>query len=508
MKKYDYIRMFLLFISYLAFLPLSFFLYNGRTSLYVEVFGENQQYSSLPTVNLILYIILIGLGISVLVQFGCIFFTPESKTEKRSILLDLPMSDALCLAYLLDYALSLLFVVLLSHGKIGIGAVTTVYIIIVLLHLLILIAPSPRHEKIPEPVREEEVDPHALEQYSSYLTKLADKSESPALKETLLELSTRLDQIDPTLSGEIDLLETELGAKCVSLENAIIGHQSTKITLMTREFKDLTARIDGKLSAALYALKGESFSQTNNDIAEGLMDEILDELGLENEEDIVGQNKPLDCDLRFVKAVRFADPTYKEVLEGYNRTVRQRLEKELHDAEAFRRRLHQRIRMAILMSYGVLLALLLTTGLVRAFVTQPGGFYYKNNGDGTLTILGYNPQYGEIVEIPAEIGGKKVVEIGKNAFLQVTTVTEITVPDGVTTISLQAFRGMTHLQTLYLPKSLETIGGYVFKDDWRVNVYYDGDRETWETVFHIKTGNTDLNDENVHCTDDVTENGT
>ncbi|MGM9680803.1 MAG: leucine-rich repeat domain-containing protein [Eubacteriales bacterium] len=506
MKKNDLIRMTLLFISYIAFLPLAFFLYNGRTSLYVEVFGENQQYSSLPTALLIVYTILIGLGISVLFQFGCFFFTPDNKPEKRSILLDLPMSDALGLAYLPNYALSLLFLVLMTNGKIGFGVILTVYILMILLHLLIVLAPPPKHEKIPDPVKEEKIDPHALEQYSSYLTGLAEKSESPALNTALQELTSRLDQIDPTLSVEIDLLETELSAKCVTLENTIIGHQSSKIPILTREFKDLTSRIDDKLSAALYARKGESFSQTNNEIAEGLMDEILDDLNLENEEDIVGHNKPLDCDLRFVKAVRFADPDYKEVLEGYNRTIRQRLEKQISDAQAAGARLRTKVQQGILIGYGVVLALLLTAGLVRAFVTQPGGFYYKENENGTLTILGYNTQYGDKVEIPSEIRGKTVVEIGKNAFLQATSITEITVPDTVTAISMQAFRGMTHLESLYLPGSLESISGYVFKGDSRVHVYFDGDREKWDAVFNIKTGNSDLDvDNNVHCTDDPKE---
>lgn len=502
MKKNDFVRMLLLFISYLAFLPISFFLYNGRTSLYMEVFGENQQYSSLPTALLILFTILIGLGISVLVQFGNLFFMPEGRPEKRSILLDLPMSDALCLAYLLNYALSLLFLILLTNGKIGFVPVLVVYILMTLLHLLILLAPSLRHDPIPDPIKEEEVDPHMLEQYGSYLTGLSEKTESPALKTVLLELVSRLDQIDPTLSGEMDILETELSAKCVSLENAIIGHNSTKITLLTREFKELNDRIDSKLSAALYALKGESFSRQSNEIAEGLIDEILDDLGLENEEDIIGHSKPLDCDLRFVKAVRFADPAYKEVLEGYNRTIRQRLEKEVSDAKAASRRLHLKIRKSILICYGVLLVLLMTAGLIRAFVTQPGGYYYKNNKNGTLTILGYNPQYGDKVEIPAEIGGKKVVEIGKNAFFMNTSVTEVTVPNGVTTISIQAFRGMSNLESLYLPKSLESISGYVFKDDFRVNVYFEGDREAWETIFRIQTGNTDLKNDRIHCADD------
>lgn len=506
MKKNDYIRMTLLFISYIVFLPLAFFLYNGRTSLYVEAFGENQQYSSLPTALLILYTILIGLGISVLFQFGYFFFAPDNKPEKRSILLDLPMSDALGLAYLPDYALSLLFLVLMTNGKIGFGVILTVYILIFLLHLLIVIAPSPIHEKIPDPVKEEKIDPQALEKYSSYLTTLAEKSESPALKTALAELTSRLDQIDPTHSVEIDFLETDLSAKCVTLENAIIGHQSSKIPILTREFMDLTSRIDDKMSAALYAKKGEDFALTSNEIAEGLMDEILDDLNLDNEEDIVGHNTPLDCDLRFVKAIRFATPDYKEVLEGYNHTIRRRLEQKIADEQARRAHLRTFVQRGILIGYGVVLALLLTTGLIRAFVTQPGGFYFKENENGTLTILGYNPQYGEKVEIPSEIRGKTVVEIGKNAFLQATAITDLTVPDTVTTISMQAFRSMTHLQTLYLPGSLESISGYVFKGDSRVHVYFDGEREKWNAVFNIKTGNSDLDvDNNVHCTDDPRE---
>lgn len=45
------------------------------------------------------------------------------------------------------------------------------------------------------------------------------------------------------------------------------------------------------------------------------------------------------------------------------------------------------------------------------------------------------------------------------------TITSISLPDGVTTISQHAFYGLTELKTVYLPDTLKTIGSYAFYGD-------------------------------------------
>lgn len=103
-----------------------------------------------------------------------------------------------------------------------------------------------------------------------------------------------------------------------------------------------------------------------------------------------------------------------------------------------------------------------------------------------IVIRHYNGR-GGIVEIPAEINGLPVAEIGTEAFKGCETLTEIHVTDGVTKIcdrafslcrrlkkikisaavekiSLSAFFACSSLQTVQLPDSLIEIGEFAFAD--------------------------------------------
>lgn len=101
-----------------------------------------------------------------------------------------------------------------------------------------------------------------------------------------------------------------------------------------------------------------------------------------------------------------------------------------------------------------------------------------------VVIRHYKGQ-GKIVEIPAEINGLPIAEIGTEAFNSCKTLTEIHVTDGVTKIcdrafslcsrltkikisaalekiSLSAFFACSSLRTVQLPDSLTDIGEYAF----------------------------------------------
>ncbi len=77
-------------------------------------------------------------------------------------------------------------------------------------------------------------------------------------------------------------------------------------------------------------------------------------------------------------------------------------------------------------------------------------FTYKVVGDG-IKITGFTGEYTKYMEIPAEIDGKPVVEIGWQAFFNGAAnkaVYAIKLPDSVTTIGGQAFRALVHLHTV------------------------------------------------------------
>ena len=82
-----------------------------------------------------------------------------------------------------------------------------------------------------------------------------------------------------------------------------------------------------------------------------------------------------------------------------------------------------------------------------------------NNGE--VTITGYTGT-GGVVEIPATIGGVAVTQIGNEAFKNVTSITNLTLPSSVTTIGEKAFEGCTQLTSISIPNSVATIGQFAF----------------------------------------------
>lgn len=69
-------------------------------------------------------------------------------------------------------------------------------------------------------------------------------------------------------------------------------------------------------------------------------------------------------------------------------------------------------------------------------------------------VTAYNGSATSIT-IKATEGGEKVVSIAKNTFDDVrTTVTEICIEEGIQSVEVGAFDGMTALQTLVLPSTI------------------------------------------------------
>ena len=83
--------------------------------------------------------------------------------------------------------------------------------------------------------------------------------------------------------------------------------------------------------------------------------------------------------------------------------------------------------------------------------------------DGTLEITKYVGNSATCV-IPSEIDGKKVTQIGYNAFSSRTELTSITIPDGVTIIGNSAFSDCTSLETVTIPNSVTQIYPRAFYD--------------------------------------------
>jgi len=106
--------------------------------------------------------------------------------------------------------------------------------------------------------------------------------------------------------------------------------------------------------------------------------------------------------------------------------------------------------------------LILAAGTVFAEVKTSGDWKYTINqkGDGVITdYLGS----GADLEIPTEIDGITIREIGREAFLENKTLTSIVIPDSVTTIGNQAFHLCENLAVVKLGDSVENIDDSAFR---------------------------------------------
>jgi hypothetical protein len=97
----------------------------------------------------------------------------------------------------------------------------------------------------------------------------------------------------------------------------------------------------------------------------------------------------------------------------------------------------------------------------RCFGQTYNGFKYTVRGQA-VTITGYTGPAGPVT-IPSTIPGVgSVISIGNVAFSDCTSLTSVTMPDGVTNIGASAFYGCTSLTSVTIPDSVTSIGVYAF----------------------------------------------
>ena len=105
------------------------------------------------------------------------------------------------------------------------------------------------------------------------------------------------------------------------------------------------------------------------------------------------------------------------------------------------------------------------------------------------------------VDIPAELGGKPVTEIGDYAFAFCSSLTEVTIPEGVTSIRDSVFEGCSSLREVTIPKSVTSIESHAFYNCGALaTVYYGGTQEDWDALKKsISEYNTLLLNANIIC---------
>lgn len=105
------------------------------------------------------------------------------------------------------------------------------------------------------------------------------------------------------------------------------------------------------------------------------------------------------------------------------------------------------------------IGVLLVMGGAALYAQAEADFNTEAEGNGVV-ISGYKGKGGDVV-IPATIGGKAVVGIGKEAFVK-SGVTSVTIPEGVISIGAGAFAVCAGLTSVTIPGSVTGIGRSAF----------------------------------------------
>ena len=151
-----------------------------------------------------------------------------------------------------------------------------------------------------------------------------------------------------------------------------------------------------------------------------------------------------------------------------------------------------------------------------------GDMVYQASDDAATLVCYFGAD--SKVDIPAELGGKPVTEIGEWAFAYYSSLTEVTIPEGVTSIRAFAFRscssltkaiipeGVTSigkgaflscrsLTEVTIPKSVTSIGELAFYGcEALATVYYGGTQEDWDALKkNIGEDNDPLLNANIIC---------
>jgi len=146
---------------------------------------------------------------------------------------------------------------------------------------------------------------------------------------------------------------------------------------------------------------------------------------------------------------------------------------------------------------------------VRAEALKEGDYEYTVLDGGTAAVSKYTGTDTKIV-LPAELDGKKVIEIGTGAFKDNKNLQEIELANGVASIGTEAFRGCSNLQKIIIPNGVSALLDGIFADCTSLTevtlpnsvrstqgafggcksiqkVYYSGTLEQWEQIENLDT---------------------
>jgi len=133
--------------------------------------------------------------------------------------------------------------------------------------------------------------------------------------------------------------------------------------------------------------------------------------------------------------------------------------------------------------YIALVAVLFIMAFPQSAYADTGNFTYIITESGVV-ITGYEGEDSNL-NIPKEIEGLTVVEIGENAFSDSVTLTDIVIPEGITNIGDSAFDNCTNLVGVRFSGDAPTIGDLVFRNcSTDLVIYYDPDKNGFDNPWN------------------------
>jgi serine/threonine protein kinase len=87
---------------------------------------------------------------------------------------------------------------------------------------------------------------------------------------------------------------------------------------------------------------------------------------------------------------------------------------------------------------------------------------YRFNRDGTAHVIGY-VGVGEVINIPAQVAGRRVTGIADFALQSNSQIREVTIAEGVEMLGSFAFKWCSQLESIKLPSTLKVIGPWAFE---------------------------------------------
>ena len=103
-------------------------------------------------------------------------------------------------------------------------------------------------------------------------------------------------------------------------------------------------------------------------------------------------------------------------------------------------------------------------GLATRASAATSGYYTYTVSNGKATIAAGNKSLKGNVTIPSKLGGYPVTAIGDSAFINLSGIKSVTIPNSVTRIGYNAFNGCTGLASIKIPDSVSSISSDAFAD--------------------------------------------